>query len=296
MGLKKEDNNKAKQAIPVSDKTLFTVTLFSTFVKNNIVTSSDIRKATSLMAGNVAASTLGLTSLSIVPLILTSIIDALGFGTGRGAANSFASWFMSLYGGVFFILQSIGTTGLGGVGTLISNGFGAAVRALVGALGGAKLAYYFNIMELTGEEKQNFEKLVQIEEKKISNNDNTMVTFTLTPTLLYNKEMLKLFVEAFIACSSFANSNLFKFYFQESGLFLWKLKYHEKYLKGNVYNLLVSNYGEYRVKPILKCHLIVGYDLDLSDYEPPSFVMKALVAIWRNINKGDGDGKIKSKL
>src|ERR1043165_2141777 len=59
----------------------------------------------------------------VAPAIVSAIIQALGFGSEGVAANTFGSWFMSLYGGVIprgslvSVLQSIGAAGLGSLST-----------------------------------------------------------------------------------------------------------------------------------------------------------------------------------
>src|SRR6266498_572708 len=86
-------------AILVSDKKLFTILLFSAFSNNELLASArDIWKHF-LTTGVIAATSLGI-GLLASPLILRLIIRSLGFGIGGVAANSFGSWFMSLYGGM----------------------------------------------------------------------------------------------------------------------------------------------------------------------------------------------------
>src|SRR6266540_6936010 len=172
----------------------------------------------------------------------------------------------------------------------MSSTVGGAIGLLIGAIGGQKLVQYISEMELNGSEQQSFESFVQIEEKNFSN-DHNMIIFTLMPALLYNDLMLKCFVETFITSSPFANSKLFKFYFNENNLS--KLKLEEEKVNSIAYDLLISNYEESRVKLNLIYGYIVGYDLDLSDYEPSNLMIKLLVEIWTRINVDDN---IKSRV
>jgi hypothetical protein len=238
------------------------------------------------VTGIAGASAIGLAAWFIAPVILSAIIDALGFTAEGVDADSFGSWFMSLYGGMIqrgslvSVLQSIGAAGLGALGT-ISSTFGAAIGVLIGAIGGQKLADYFRELDLNEHESHSLENLVQIDENMFQN--NTMIIFTLLPALLYNDTMLKCFFETFVSCSNFAESNLFRFNFKENDLS--KLKSEEEKVNHTVYNLLISNYNdkESRVKYFHDDYLI-GYDLDLSDYVPSDPRVKLLVEVWKYMN------------
>ncbi|CAI2164905.1 20193_t:CDS:2, partial [Funneliformis geosporum] len=227
------------------------------------------------------AAALGITGLIVAPIILTLIIKVLGFGTGGIAANSFASWLMSLYGGsvgsgsILSFLQSVGAVGLGTAGTFISSSVGAAVGILIGAAGGNMLAKYFNEMDLNEYEQQIFENFIQIEEIAISNDHNMIIA--LMPALLYNELMLKCFIETFISSSPFLNSKLFKFYFKDD---LLKLKSEKE--KFN--DLLISNFEESRVEKIWIKGEVFGYELDLNDYRPSNGMINLLAEVWYQIN------------
>ncbi|RIA79115.1 hypothetical protein C1645_841487 [Glomus cerebriforme] len=294
--------------ILVSDKKLFAIVLYSAFVNNEYITPMrDIWKNPWVM-GTATASAIGLVGLIISPIILTAIIHGLGFGTGGIAASSFASWFMSLHGGIIArgsllsILQSIGAAGLGTLGVTISSGFGATIGILIGAVGGSKLATYFNEIELNEFEKQTLGNLVQIEEGIIQNNH--MIIFTLMPALLYNDIMLKCFIETFMTCSSFAESNLFRMDFKKA-----ILKSEEEIKVNNIiYNLLIDDYEESRVKYIFHDDNLIGikqftprysdgqelleycptrlmgYDLNLNNYQLSNNKINLLVEVWKYIN------------
>ncbi|RIA94510.1 hypothetical protein C1645_817869 [Glomus cerebriforme] len=126
------------------------------------------------VTGTAAASTTGLVGWLISPIILTAIINGLGFGAEGIAAGSFGAWFMSLYEGMvereslLSVLQSFGAAGLGSLGTSISSGFGAAIGILIGAICGSELATHFNKMELNESENKMLGNLVQIEDFVLS--------------------------------------------------------------------------------------------------------------------------------
>src|ERR1043166_5937431 len=127
---------KIKMAIIVTDKKLFAIILYSAFVNHGfLISGRDIWKDlwVTEIAGESAITLVGL----FVPVILSAIIFALGFGPEGVAAGSFGSWFMSLYGGVIprgslvSVLQSIGAAGLGPLGKALVG----ALKILIGAVG-----------------------------------------------------------------------------------------------------------------------------------------------------------------
>ncbi|CAG8572813.1 4220_t:CDS:1 [Funneliformis caledonium] len=279
----------------VPDKRLFTIILFIAFANNDFMPSFREIWNSPWVTGTAAAAAIGLTGLVVAPFILSAIISALGFGTEGIAASSFGSWFMSLYGGivesgsVLSILQSYGAAGLPMVATYISGSVGTAIGILIGAAGGNMLANYLDEMKLNEPEQQSFENFVQIEEKTFSN-DHSMVIFTLLPALLCNQIMLKCFIETFVSISPFSNSKSFKFYFNE------KSSSEEEKLH-IIYDLLISNFNESRVESLLIKDQIVGYGLDLNDYQASNVMIYILEEIWRQINvKGDIKSKIYSKI
>ncbi|RIA87326.1 hypothetical protein C1645_827903 [Glomus cerebriforme] len=243
-------------------KKLFAIALYSAFVNNKQLTPiRDIWKNIWVM-GTAAISAAGLIGLLISPIILTAIIHVLGFGKGGIAANSFAAWFMSLYKG---IVES---------GSLIS------VLQSIGAASGSKLTTYFNELELNDHEKQMLGNLVQIEDDIYQNNH--MITFKLMSALLRNDIMLKCFVETFLTCPSFVECKLFRFDFKES--YLTMLKSEQTKVNNIIYNLLVSYYEESRVKYNFHDDNLIGYDLDLNNYQSSNKMMNLLVEIWNYIN------------
>ncbi|CAB4377166.1 unnamed protein product [Rhizophagus irregularis] len=268
----------------LSDKKLFAIVLYSAFVKNKfLIPNRDIWE-NAWVIGISGAIALGLVGALIAPFILSAIIEALGFGVEGIAAESFASWFMSLYegtivrGSLVSILQSIGAAGLGTLGTTISSGFGAAIGTLIGAIGGSKLASYLREMDLNETEKQMLGSFIKIEESVYQNNDIIMI-FTLMPALLYNDTILKCFSETFISCSPFANSKLFRFNFKEN-----KLKSEEERVNNTVYNLLIDNCNKSRIEYIFHDDYLVGYNLNLIDYKPSNLMTNLLVEVWNIIN------------
>jgi hypothetical protein len=279
-------NNK-KMAILISDEKLLTIVIYSAFVNNELLSSiRDIWK-NPWITGTSGALAIGLVGALVAPFILSAIIYALGFGKVGIAAKSFASWYMSLHGGMvargslLSILQSIGTAGLGTFGISISSSFGAAVGILIGAIGGSKLTAYFGEMDLNGTEIQLLERFVQIEENIYQN--NSIIIFTLMPALLYNDTILKCFFETFVTSSPFANSKLFRFDFIENNLL--KLKSEEERVNHTVYNLLINDYEKSRIEYTFRDnYFLTGYKLNLSGYKPSNLVVNTLVEIWNAIN------------
>ncbi|CAB4377167.1 unnamed protein product [Rhizophagus irregularis] len=273
--------------ILVSDAKLFAIVLYSTFVNNEHLPSvRDIWK-NSWVTGASGALVIGLVGAIVVPLILSAIICGLGFGVEGVVAGSFGSWFMSLYGGMIArgslvsILQSIGAAGLGTLGTSISSSFGAAIGILIGAIGGSNLATYFKEMDLNDSENKIFGSLVQIEQNTYQNNHH-MIVFTLMPALLYNETVLRCFFETFIASSSFVESKLFRFNFKENNLS--KLKSEQEKVNHTAYNLLIGNDKEFKVKSIFHNDLLIGYNLNLNNYQSSNDKVKLLADIWKLIN------------
>jgi hypothetical protein len=269
----------------VSDEKLFAIVLYSAFVNNKYLTSvRDIWK-NPWVTGTSGALAIGLIGAVVAPFILSAIIYGLGFGAGGIAANSFGSWFMSLYGGMIArgslvsILQSIGAAGLGTLGLFLSSSFGAAIGILIGAIGGTKLATYLKEMDLNETEEQMLESFVQIEENIYQ--DNNIIIFKLKPALLYDDKILKCFFDTFMSSSPFASSKLFRFDFIEDDLS--KLKSEEK-LNQTVHNLLIDGYEKSRVECIFQDNYLVGYNLNLSDYKQSNLTVNALVEIWNVIN------------
>ncbi|RGB37891.1 hypothetical protein C1646_740887 [Rhizophagus diaphanus] len=275
-------------SILVSDEKLFAIILYSVFVNNKYLPSvRDIWK-NSWIIGTSGALAIGLASAIVAPFIISAIIYALGFGTGGVAVNSFAAWFMSLYGGVIAhgslvsILQSIGAAGLGPLGIFLSSSFGAAIGILIGAIGGSKLARYIEERDLIGVEKQMLKSLVQIEHNTYQNNHH-MVIFTLMPALLYNDILLRCFFEIFISSSPFVNSKLFRFDFMENDLL--KLKLEEERLNRIIHNLLIKNYEKSRIEYIFRDNYLVGLKLDLNGYKSSNLIVNTLVDVWNVINR-----------
>ncbi|GBB89206.1 hypothetical protein RclHR1_01590011 [Rhizophagus clarus] len=270
----------------VSDEKLFAIVLYSAFVNNKYITSvRDVWK-NPWVTGTSGALAIGLVGAIVAPFILSAIIYALGFGAGGVAANSFGSWFMSLYGGMIArgslvsILQSIGAAGLGSLGIFLSSSFGATIGILIGAIGGSKFATYLREIDLNETEEQMLESFVQIEENTYQNNN--IIIFKLKPVLLYDDKILKCFFETFKSCSSFASSKLFRFDFIENDLL--KLKSQEERLNDIVHNLLIGDYEKSRVERIFHDDYLVGYNLNLSDYKQSNLTVIALVEIWNVIN------------
>ncbi|GBB89204.1 hypothetical protein RclHR1_01590009 [Rhizophagus clarus] len=258
----------------VSDKKLFSIVLyFSLFASNKYLT------------GVFGALLIGLICAIITLIIVPIIIYLLGFREIGVLPGSFGSWLMKSYGGMIqsgslvSVLQSIGATGLGALvtfGIFLNGCFGAVIGTLIGAIGGFTLATYFKPIDLNSTER-----FVQIEENVYHNNNTDL--FVLMPALLYNDTILKCFFETFISSSPFANSKLFRFDFKENNLL--KLKSEEERVNHTVYNLLIGNFKESRVKYIFHDNYLVGYSLNLTDFNPSNFMINLLVKIWNSINK-----------
>jgi hypothetical protein len=79
--------------------------------------SSQIIKETAIVTGSTVVSAVS------TPVLVSSTVSMLGFGSGGISAGTWAAGFMSSYGGVVgtgstcAILQSIGAVGLGTVAT-----------------------------------------------------------------------------------------------------------------------------------------------------------------------------------
>ncbi|CAB4377161.1 hypothetical protein RhiirA5_494146 [Rhizophagus irregularis] len=268
----------------LSDKKLLAIVLYSAFVNNEFLIPVRDTWDNPWIIGTSGALAIGFVGALVAPIILSAIIYGLGFGVEGIAANSFASWFMSLYGGtiargsLISILQSVGAAGLGTLGTFLSSSFGAAIGILIGAIGGSNLASYLKEMDLTEFENQILESLVQIEENIYQN--NSIVIFTLMPLLLSNSTMLKCFAETFISCSPFVNSKLFRFDFKDINL----LKSDEGRVNYIVNNLLIGDYNKTRAKYIFHDDYLIGYNLNLSDHEPSNLMLNMLVEIWNILN------------
>ena len=58
---------------------------------------------------------------------------------------------------------------------------------------------------------------------------------------------------------------------------LSKLKSEEERVNHTVYNLLINNYEESRVKYIFQDDYLIGYNLDLSDYKSSDSKVNLLV-------------------
>ncbi|RIA94214.1 hypothetical protein C1645_734971 [Glomus cerebriforme] len=273
--------------IHLTDKKLFAIVLYSTFVNNEILTSIRDIWMNPWVTGITGAFAIKLVGTGIAPIILTLIMNVLGFGVEGVAAEVFFSWFMSLYEMVGnrslpSFLRFVATAGLETFSTSISSGVGAIIGVLISAIGGPKLETYFSEMDLNSPEKQMLENMLQIKEESYQDNTN-MIIFTLMPALLYNDTMLKCFVETFMTCSSFVESKLFRFDFKENDL--PKLKSEEEKVNHTVYNLLINDYKESNIKYNYHNDYLIGYDLNLNDYDSSNnMIINLLVEIWKIIN------------
>src|SRR6266542_3754532 len=98
----------------LSDKRLFAIVLYSTFVNNGFLTITREIWENPWVIGTAGALVIGLVGAIVVPFTIEAVVVVLGFGAEGVAAGSFGAWFMSLYGGMIesgslvSVLQSVG--------------------------------------------------------------------------------------------------------------------------------------------------------------------------------------------
>ncbi|CAI2169308.1 6277_t:CDS:1 [Funneliformis geosporum] len=253
----------------ISDQTLFKMVIFIAFVHGEFITSENNNWDIFWTIGSFAVVTIG--NLSVSPFFLTAMIRKFEFMT----ADAFGTWIKSLSENNSFIsiLETFGTASF----EVFEKFINKSLRHTLGEKVGPKLTEILDDIPFTEKEKQYFERFVQIEDTTLNN----MVILTLMPALLYNDLMLKCFIDAFTSSSSFVTSKLFRFDFKDDNS--TRLKSEEGSVNDTIYTSLINNFEVSRVKYIWKGEDLVGYNLDLNDYEISDVVKKILVAIWKKI-------------
>ncbi|CAG8780936.1 35854_t:CDS:1 [Gigaspora margarita] len=231
------------------DVELFQIAFFREFANCNYIELSKWELST---WGYAVFATIGAV---ILPYSLAYFIALLGFGSSGIVAGSYASWFMSLYGGavkagsICSILQSIGVVGLGSSGTTLLGSIGATT----GAIFGEQLLKHIKDNKLTEANLALLNEFLEIEKNDVING----ISINIHQKLLTNKDFIDTFLQVFSLTIIFASSKNYQFFINNRD--------YEYFLGRYLLAMLIKGFDRSRIIVFQKEEKI-GFNIDLSNF------------------------------